>query len=440
MLKTSTNKSVNGNSAFRNGIRLQLSALFLYLTLLAANIFAQPVQFSNEIKYSNFPGQLNKQFSLIAIYDSVYSWEWDTFNNGWKYVEKSINIIYDVKNNLTSYSNQLYDSSNTWINSFQYIFNFDVNNNRLHQLTQRWNSILWENYWFYTSTYDANNNLTSELSQEWIGGVWENSSLAIYTYDGNNNQISSLYKNWDSSMWVNSSLYTYTYDSNNNRTSSLGQNWNGSTWDDRFRATSSYDANNNPIIHLSQFWNGVTWENSYKSTYTYDVNNNQTSTLSQNWNLNIWENSSQFILTYDSNNNMTDILFQIWNNNAWETNSTYTYTYDSNNFPLSEVRITSGTADSTYLYFHVITGVDELFTENEEITAYPNPFDNELLIKNTGNKNEEVILVDMLGNEILRSKIFIGETKISTEKLLSGFYLLKFTDGNKKSNIKLIKY
>jgi len=83
-------------------------------------------------------------------------------------------------------------------------------------------------------------------------------------------------------------------------------------------------------------------------------------------------------------------------------------------------------------------GVDEIAGSNS-MFIYPNPFSDELLIKRT-NPNGTLIIFDITGKEVMRHKTFYSETKINTEKLVSGFYLLNYTDGNNTSNIKIVKF
>ncbi len=91
------------------------------------------------------------------------------------------------------------------------------------------------------------------------------------------------------------------------------------------------------------------------------------------------------------------------------------------------------------------TTVENIAEENT-ITVSPNPFSNELLIKGmphvTGQTPEkaEIVIFDVIGKEILRQKTFDAETKVNTEDLLPGFYLLSYNDGNKTANIKLAKF
>ena len=75
--------------------------------------------------------------------------------------------------------------------------------------------------------------------------------------------------------------------------------------------------------------------------------------------------------------------------------------------------------------------------------VFPNPFTNEIIVGDRNQassaKAKEIILYDVMGKEILRQKISKGETKINTEKLLSGFYFLNNRIGNKAKSFKLMK-
>jgi len=53
--------------------------------------------------------------------------------------------------------------------------------------------------------------------------------------------------------------------------------------------------------------------------------------------------------------------------------------------------------------------------------------------------NGEMILFDVFGKEILRQKSFASETRIKSEKLLPGVYLLSYVSGNKRENIMVIR-
>jgi outer membrane protein assembly factor BamB len=84
------------------------------------------------------------------------------------------------------------------------------------------------------------------------------------------------------------------------------------------------------------------------------------------------------------------------------------------------------------------TSVSEV-TAQLSISCFPNPFRSALTINGT-QENGEVIIMDILGVEITRQRTFNVETKISTEKLVQGLYVLSYVEENKKANIKLVKF
>ncbi|HKR05445.1 MAG TPA: T9SS type A sorting domain-containing protein, partial [Bacteroidia bacterium] len=83
------------------------------------------------------------------------------------------------------------------------------------------------------------------------------------------------------------------------------------------------------------------------------------------------------------------------------------------------------------------TGIMENQSESN-FQIYPNPFRCSILIKGTKEKGE-VVLCDMMGKEILRQKSFDGETKVKTENISKGFYLLHYSDENSGAKFKMVK-
>lgn len=416
--------------------------------------------------------------ALLSIYlvDSSYSWILDNLSNVWNLDKKTI-FTYDVDNNNTKILYQKWNGS-AFVNYTQRILTFDANHNQTSYLKQTWDSIAWVNFELDSYTFDANNNETSMLNQRWQGGVLVNFFRLSKTYDASNNLTSSYQQFWDSIAWVNSSLQSFTYDADNNKTNYFYQTWNNSSWVNQNQATFTYDANNNNTSYLYQSWEDSLWVNLYLYTYTYSTDNdlanvltqdwedsswvnsdlssfaydsdhNQTSFLYRRWNSITWENIYQLFYIYDAENNLTNESQQVWRNGGWVNTYQYNFTFDANNFKQFEVNKyfdISGQmiyrADSIHYYFHTPVGFNELTTHNEGIIAYPNPFSNVIKIAVNGNINKisEAVLFDALGKEISREKITTEETILNTEKLLPGFYLLTYTDGNKTTNTKLLKF
>jgi len=91
----------------------------------------------------------------------------------------------------------------------------------------------------------------------------------------------------------------------------------------------------------------------------------------------------------------------------------------------------------TIFKYSIPVGIDELSAEMG-VNIFPNPFTNELRI--TCEKKGDLFLYDLEGKEILHQKAIAGETKINTEKIASGFYLIKYTDGTRAATGRIVKF
>jgi hypothetical protein len=220
---------------------------------------------------------------------------------------------------------------------------------------------------------------------------------------------------WHESTWENSSLETDTYDVNNNLTSLLYQEWNGSDWVNYFQNTYTYDANNNWTITLRQNWEGNTWVNSFLYTCTYDAYNNQTSILGQEWNSGAWVNSCYFNYTYDANNFKISDSFKQWNNTG--------------------TIIESG--DSTYYYFRTVVGIDDILSDANFLSIYPNPTSNYITIEAPA--TGRISITNLNGQQLITRQITEPKTQIDIRNLPSGVYFVRLTDDRTVEVRKFIK-
>jgi hypothetical protein len=77
---------------------------------------------------------------------------------------------------------------------------------------------------------------------------------------------------------------------------------------------------------------------------------------------------------------------------------------------------------------------------NREFDIYPNPFTNELIIKNNSERTDYLIKVYYTSGRLVYSEVLSGETnRIDTKELKSGMYLLCI-EGQEKFIFKLLKY
>jgi hypothetical protein len=87
------------------------------------------------------------------------------------------------------------------------------------------------------------------------------------------------------------------------------------------------------------------------------------------------------------------------------------------------------------------TGISEVAGKEESlITAYPNPFNAMLYVKNTTEKDQPVTISDALGKTVYTALIKAGSVEtISSDFLSSGLYFISVSSSNGTSTKKLIK-
>ncbi len=420
--------------------------------------------------------QILELLDPVQVYDSIYTWGWDTMSHGWLIDGKDIGITYDQNNNLLGYKSLIWDTiSNSWKNGEQYIFSYDVNNNLTSNTSKIWNGSVWQNELKSTYTFDVNNNLTSEVSQLGNGSGWQTYLQDLYTYDVNNNQTSQTTQLWNGVGWSNSSLYTYTYDANNNlitilyqgsngigwdnytltsstydihnnRTSETEQTWNVTDWYNYYRWISNFDEGNKLTSVMLQFWSGNDWGNYSRTLYTYDQHNNIMNVLSELWNSSDWDNGSLDIYDYDENNNQTNLRQYYWIGDAWGLYGHYADTYDANNFVLSSANrfyndygtdVTSG--DSTYFYFHTIAvSVDHFAEDQNNISIYPNPSHGQFNINS--NSFDKIEIFNLSGERVFTSNQGKSQTniKIDLTQYGVGIYCVLIYDGQQVDTRKIV--
>ena len=96
--------------------------------------------------------------------------------------------------------------------------------------------------------------------------------------------------------------------------------------------------------------------------------------------------------------------------------------------------------DSTHFYYHTVSAsVASVDNQQFNLSSFPNPCTSEFTLTGT-NESGEVFLFDALGNEVLRTKSNSNETKVNTGSISPGFYHLRYTESNRSSSLKIVRY
>lgn len=98
--------------------------------------------------------------------------------------------------------------------------------------------------------------------------------------------------------------------------------------------------------------------------------------------------------------------------------------------------ISSGGSDSTFC-ISIPTGINEI-TNSDSILIYPNPFTSQITLTGVNEKGN-IEIFDMTGKSVLKINSQTDKININTENFISGLYLIRYTEGTKIINTKLIK-
>jgi hypothetical protein len=327
-------------------------------------------------------------FSLIQVYDSIYSWKWYAASSGWQIDSRIISMEYNASHILLSYIEQNH-SGNKWYNYARFTFIPDAQGNISSSTEERWIENTWVNYSKSVYTYDYfGNNVTKLLEQTWKNNLWENTGQYSYTFDVHNNISVETSQTWVATKWVNVSQVNYTYDLSNNLILVALQEWTSGAWINSMQASYSYNSGK-LVSELDEIWNNGSWDNYASYTYTYEADN-ITGELIKVWDNSHWADYARFTFNYDDNNNLISETQHLWTGSNWKTYSVYTCVYDENYLITTEsIKYFDGYSSSAVsgnknsYYFHLepagIAGLHE-----SETSIFPNPSNGKISINAIG--------------------------------------------------------
>lgn len=138
-------------------------------------------------------------------------------------------LTYDSNNNIIERKEYNWSQSDGWHFTDKYSFSYNVSNQLTGYILQHYNNGTWENYEQKEYTI-SNNNLASIITSTWNNGIWQPSFQNLFTYDINSNKLSDEYQVWDSvsSTYINQRKEFWTYNTENQPTSYYSQTWNQS--------------------------------------------------------------------------------------------------------------------------------------------------------------------------------------------------------------------
>lgn len=372
---------------------------------------------------------------------------WDNINNTWIYHDSSrfsytsygsmtqeinydqagnynrkITNTYNSAGRQTQYLMQYWDGT-TWTNSYKNTYWYNAGGKITQTIYQNWDLTLvsWINNSKSNSTYNSNGDITTYISQRWdnTASIWKNYYRNTYSYNGNNQYAEGIFQTWNdvAAAWDNSNKFDYTYSTNGECTGGTDFSWDGSSWQNNYMITN------------------VIWYNWSGSLFNQE--NKLTSYLEQSWDSSAWVNHFNYNMSYDAFGNSTMNTEFIWQNNAWAINyeSNDVYTYDVNNNIMQDIwqrwnSITQTLVNDTkydYNEYMVFTGVQEINSNANEISLFPNPSHASATVRvNPFLHMDEIVVYNLLGKLIMtiESDNNTSEIKIDRSDLPSGIYFI----------------
>jgi hypothetical protein len=334
-------------------------------------------------------------------------------NNQWINVSRGL-YSYDVQNNRIEELWELWESG-IWKNDFRTVSTYDLQNNETSHSGQLWESGLWVNVFIYTYKYDSQNNMIEETDQFWEGGQWINVIKYIYSYNTYNNWTEILFQSWEDERWITFGVETFTYNAQNDWSEILIQIYENDQWINDMLQTFTYNEQNQCTSYILQSWelDFGQWKNQDKVSLTYDAQNNRTSELWQYWYFGKWVNSNKTTCSYDENNNATSGYSHVWNGNTWVYEDGLCPVFYNN--MQSSIDIGGYKFTATYIKPDEV-GITEYKLLNNSVKVYPNPVSNMLYIETENDIIPQIkiysirgiLLVNAKGKEIDISSLPIG--------------------------------
>ena len=169
--------------------------------------------------------------------------------------------------------------------------------------------------------------------------------------------------------------------------------------------------------------------------YTYDANNNVTSEIYSYWDTSTtsWIFADKDEYTYDLTVSIDNVLapynMYVGSNNP--ILSYFNYNYNGSDFVLDMKEI---------YYYSDITGINE-FTDDYNVSIYPNPANDYLMINTTINENLNIEIYTVRGQSVMSTECTnnISQMRIDISQLPAGMYFIRIANNQNNITKKFVK-
>lgn len=303
--------------------------------------------------------------------------------------------------------------NHVWTSWYVDSYEYDYNGNLIERL--KTNVYFDTNDSLETRTY-SNGILSEILYQEWFDDEWVNVKKATYNFPSDEEYL-VLYWEWDNGVWAPTYLHTFYDDIY--VVEQVIQYMEGGAWQNEERRIYVYneDSGNLEEVHY-EFWSVDAFEEFFVQTYHYTNDLYDLVTVDKKLN----GSFVPFIkceYQYDGHGNaVSGQGFAMNSNGTWEPSTeileiAYDYNY-------GYVSFSGSSFEASYIE---LTDVEEQ-PEPQEITFYPNPVKDVLMIRSDDFQKAEIY--SLTGAKLFETM----SPKVDVRGLQAGVYLLKVHDLN----------
>uniref|UniRef100_UPI003217A870 T9SS type A sorting domain-containing protein n=1 Tax=uncultured Draconibacterium sp. TaxID=1573823 RepID=UPI003217A870 len=322
----------------------------------------------------------------------------------------------------------------------------------------------WQNGWQEKIKNEYTYNSEGELAKsadyimDTITAQWQQTIKNMYGYK-NGKKDNNVTQQMDSvsHAWKNSLKYEYKYNNGDSVTQKFMYSWNdeANEWENQYKYEYYYNNLNCQDSSFQYQWDSLAnqWERQYKYEFQYNINNQLEKqyqfcydSIEAQWDscaCNLYEYENEYLYKheyciYDSINNEWDYEWkhEYFYNSEGEIKQLHRYKHSSLKSTASDWELDT---KDFYFYSYEVTGITD--TENlamQEISIYPNPASEQLVLELVDIENCRLQIIDITGKCLKQYLIRSNKTVISLTQFKPGAYFFVIDNGISKRANKVI--
>jgi hypothetical protein len=291
------------------------------------DLAAQPQQLMSKTYYAFSDGAVLYRDSTRYGYNeegqlSSLSYFEKNGNSPWQPERRKIDYEYDFHGNLLTYTLQLWEGLEGWVNRARYKYTYNTGHQETAILIEQWGDEKWSPFVTVWKEYDDRGRLIREILPysifaNFYGADGLLASREIYHKD--NNQT-----------WYNKQIFRYLYVPGTDLLAATYTDvWSPAGWVEGVREVQQHDDEGLWKVITRERWNGSLWERQLKDSLVFDEFQNQVLWSISEWIDTTWYEYFQIHYQYNEFNNIVSERLLSKNGPEWKMSGFIRYLYST---------------------------------------------------------------------------------------------------------------